>query len=489
MAEKKLMDIKTLKPNIIIYFKFFLFLFLLLQIGCNGEKKSKITQEGAKTEAGTEKTQVKPSEKKIVITVNNGALEDDKLRLTEQNFINELWEKKHPNSRIQNDTWQYSNESFMVKIRGGAATDLIGLFACEGTTVIEKGYALDITDLVQKWEMYPFINKEVIEPFSRNGRIYGLPGGAFGGGGYVMTLFYNNQMFRDKKIVDEKGNPKPPNTWEEFVEVAKKLTDREKGIAGFGILGEAGGGGWHFLNWVWQAGGDFEKKINEKWVATFDSPEAIKSLQFIKDLRWKHNVLQSDLLCNNDDLFKLFTSERIAMALFTPEYLIYLVEKFHFPLENIGIVLLPAGQGGRANQMGGAYGIINPNISPKKKQLTFDLLVFDYDLEVLEARAKFLKEQGRIFGWGVLPIFKEEHQKKIDEIMDKYRTVPSQKELMAEALKYIHPEPPYFSQQLYREALGPAVQEVLTNKDADPEKILKNANKRFQERFLDKIQE
>ncbi len=481
--------LKSVQQNI-IYLKgiFILQVLFLVFIGCgnNEDANNNISSDALKTES---------NEVKIIVSVNNGAHEDDKLRLAEQIFMNKLWQEKYANSEIRFDDWQYSNDTFMVKIKGGTATDVIGLHATEGTMVIEKGYALDLTDYIQQWDKFPLINKEVFEPFSRDGRIYGIPGAAFGGGGYVMTLFYNKDMFIKNNIVDSQGEPKPPQTWEDFVEAAKKLTDKNKGIAGFGILGDTHGSGWHFLNWVWQAGGDFEKKIDGKWTAVFDSQEAINALQFIKDLRWRHDVLQSNLLCNNDDLFELFTSERIAMALFTPEYLKYLVEKFNFPLEKIGICLLPAGPGGRANQMGGGYGIINPNIDSKKIEMAINLLLFDYDPYVMEERAKFQREEGEkilghppMIGWGTLPLFKSEYQSKIDTILDKYRTIPSQKELMAEALKYIHPEPPFYSQQLYGEALGPSIQAVLTNKNSDPAKLLKDANTMFQKRFLDKIQ-
>jgi len=60
--------------------------------------------------------------------------------------------------------------------------------------------------------------------------------------------------------------------------------------------------------------------------------------------------------------------------------------------------------------------------------------------------------------------------------------------MMREAAKYIHPEPPYYCQQLYSEYLGPAVQKVLTDKNADPEKLLKDAAREFQHNFLDKIE-
>ena len=460
--------------NKFTYTKWIIFFFIspilcVFLIGCGGSGQEAKPQKPAASQKDM-----------IVISVNNGALEGEDKRIEEQNLANELFMKKYPGAKTYFDPWQFSPETFMLRMSGGTCTDVVGLFATEATTVIEKGLAADITDLVKSWDKYQYINESVLKPITYEGKIYGLPIGGVGGS-YVMTLFYNKDLFK------KAGIAKPPDTWEEFVETAKKLTDRTKGHAGFGILGEKAGAGWHFLNWVWQAGGDFEKKENGKWKAVFDSPEAVNALQFIKDLRWKHEALQEDVLCDNDELFEYFSSERIAMAIFTPEYLIHLIEKYEMPFEKIGIALLPAGPAGRANQMGGAYNIINPTISREKKKWAFNLIAFDYELETIELRCQILKRQGRIFGFGTIPVFHGEYQEKVDAIVDKYRTIPGQTEIMREAVKYVHPEPPYYSQQLYAEFIGPAVQAVLTDKNADPEQILKSAAKDFQARFLDNI--
>ena len=57
-------------------------------------------------------------------------------------------------------------------------------------------------------------------------------------------------------------------------------------------------------------------------------------------------------------------------------------------------------------------------------------------------------------------------------------------EVWQEAVKYLHPEPSFFCQQLYSEYLGPALQEVLTNRNAEAGGLLRKAAKGFQERFL-----
>ncbi|GAB4314408.1 MAG: extracellular solute-binding protein [Candidatus Sumerlaeia bacterium] len=429
-----------------------------------------------------------PTPPKKVLTMNNGAFEDEKDRLAEQDLVRRMFEERYPGWTIENQPWQYDPAVFIPKVQSGTCSDIVGLFATEGAMVIQQKLATDLTDLVATWEAGRFMIPEIIAPYMRDGRLYGLPVGDLTGA-YVMTLFYNKKLFREAGIVDENGEPRPPQTWDEFVETARRLTDRKAGRAGFGILGDANAAGWHFLNWVWQAGGDFQQRQPDgTWKSVFDSPEAVSALQFIKDLRWKHDVLQYNLLCNNDDLMEMFVAERIAMGFFAPENLVYFKDKYQMPIEHIGIALLPAGPAGRANQMGGNFNIIVASAPEDHKLMAFKYLTeFIYDPEVIEARCRLLQSQNRVVGVPSLPAFQPEQQEKLNAIIAKYRNFPDYSALMNEAAKYVRVEPPHYCQALYSEFLSPAVQQVLTNKNADPAAILKEKNAQFQKQYLDKV--
>jgi multiple sugar transport system substrate-binding protein len=427
-------------------------------------------------------------EGRLVVTLNNGAPEDDKKRQAEQRLVREYYERKHPDATLFHDTWQFSPDSFFAKFVGGTLTDVVGLFATEATLILDRRMSADITEEVRAWPLSKHLNPRMLDLISRDGRIYGLPVGGAGVGFYVMTLFYNVDMLREAGLTDEQGRVIPPDTWEDFTTYAVRLTNRERGVAGFGILGETGAAGWHFLNWVWQAGGDFERRdADGRWRAVFDEPEAVRALQFIKDLRWKHDVLQRNVLATNDELFQMFSSDRVAMAIFTPEYLTYLVDKYQMPYEKIGICLLPKGPAGRANQIGGAFVIVNPRLTGLHKQRAVDAILVDHDLDLVRARVKLLSEQGRRIGIPYIPIFLPEYQDQLDAIVDEYRNVPDLSDLMQEAAQAVRAEPPYRCQQLYKQYIGPAVQEVLVNERADPAAILKRAAARFQVRELDPI--
>lgn len=421
----------------------------------------------------------------ITITVNNGPREGDKNAEEETRVYLALFNKRYPNIKVKMSSWQYTPETFLTKMAGGTCTDVIGMFATEGIGVAEKNLALDLTDMIKSWDEYQYLNPAILVPYTVNGRYYGLPAGPYSG--YIMGLFYNKKLFNAAGIVDKNGETKPPETWDEFVKDAVKLTDRKKNTSGFGICAATGAAGWYFLNWVWQAGGDFEQKKGNKWIAVFNDPAAVKALQFLKDLRWKYDVLQPNFMIDSEESFKQFAGNQIAMVMMTPEWIPILVEKYGVDVNNIGITILPAGPAGRVNQMGGGYAIINPTISKEKQDACWKYITFSHDTEAFAVITKLRKQQGRIVGIPQLSAYQGERKELYDRILDKYRNIPIYERFRNDASKYVKAEPPFYCQQLYSEALSPVVQAVLTNKNAEPKKLLDEAVKTFQTRFLDTI--
>lgn len=203
-------------------------------------------------------------------------------------------------------------------------------------------------------------------------------------------------------------------------------------------------------------------------------------------------MLQSTLLATSQDLMARFASDQIAMMFAAQDRIPALVNQYGMDLENIGVALLPAGPAGRANQMGGNYYIINPNRPPEVQEAAFKWITWrilgSMDPERIRENGEDLRKQGQIGALTALPIFVGETDKKAREAAASYKDVLVDfPDVWLEAAKYMRPEPPFFCQQLYSEYLGPAVQAVLTEKSADPQKLLAQAAKGFQERFLNSV--
>jgi ABC-type glycerol-3-phosphate transport system substrate-binding protein len=425
---------------------------------------------------------------RVVVVMNGGPTETDKVAVKRLKEDIARFNKLYPEIEIRWTDRGYTPDSFTTSMAGGTAEDIINLWATEGYYVAERGYALDLTDFFADWQYKDQVNTDVLTPFIRKGHIYALPID-----GYMMGLLYNKKLFKNAGLLDSAGNWQVPADWDEFVAVAKKLTNKKKGIAGFGFMGNGAEAGWGFLNWVWQAGGDFEREKNGAWQAVFDQKEAVEALEFIQDLRWQHDVLQATFLAKSQELSARFASDQIGMMFGAQDRIPGLVNQYEMKLDDIGVALLPAGPAGRANQMGGNYYIINSKRPREVQEAAFKWIAWSclgsMDPERIKEKGEDYRRQGQIGALTALPIFKGEIDRKAREAAAPYKDVLVDfPEVWNEAAKYLRPEPPFFCQQLYSEYLGPAVQAVLTKKNADPQKLLGRAARGFQERFLNNVQ-
>ncbi len=116
-----------------------------------------------------------------------------------------------------------------LAIASNQAPDMFGCFATQ--KYAENGDIIAINDLPGGQEyLDSVLDEEAKRTFvtTYDGKSYKVPY-------YVNTfgLAYNEDLFKECGIVDENGNAKAPETYAEFVEDAKKLTDASKNQYGF----------------------------------------------------------------------------------------------------------------------------------------------------------------------------------------------------------------------------------------------------------------
>ncbi len=111
-----------------------------------------------------------------------------------------------------------------------------------------------LKDSIHEEDFYPACWKEAnyTDPITGKSALFAIPGGADD-----RALFYNKTLFREAGIVDTSGEAKPPRTWEELLDDAKKLTKRGAG----GTYDRIGfipnyGNSWLYL-YAWQNDGEF----------------------------------------------------------------------------------------------------------------------------------------------------------------------------------------------------------------------------------------
>jgi len=136
----------------------------------------------------------------------------------------------------------------------------------------------------------------------------------------TVLLFYRTDLFKKYGIVDEAGNPKPPQTWEEYLDVAKKLTVDEDGDGKIDIYGTALFGktpesiAWDYIYYLWSFGGEIFDP--ETYKVTINSPEGIEALAYFSDLLQKHHVVPEGVLTYEfPEVYAAFQTGKIAMCI------------------------------------------------------------------------------------------------------------------------------------------------------------------------------
>lgn len=238
-------------------------------------------------------------------------------------------------------------------------------------------------------------------------RLYGIPLT-----GDIRFLFINGEIFKQAGIVDENGNPKPPKTWEELRDYAKRLTvyrkegDPSSGIARIGLAPGFGiGFGNSFLYlWALQAGGNLLSEDGTR--VTFDSPEVIRALRFVVDLHDDVGGL-SRVSAFSDSLSTLaldpFVQGQIAMkidndwmfrwmALFKPD-MDFIIAPAPLPADEVA-------KGRAPITWAGGFSLVVP-ATAKNKDGAFKLIQFiasDRGTALLERGKRELAEsEGRIY--------------------------------------------------------------------------------------------
>lgn len=379
-----------------------------------------------------------------------------------------MFEKEHPNIKIVGEYHKMGDvprEEFIMAMMGGTGPDVARIAIVDVPTYAAHGFIADIAKYVKGWKHKDDISKAMWAPVTINGKYYGIPSA-----GYVMTFFYKKDLFRKAGLPD-----RAPKDWDELVEFAKKLTHPDKNQYGFGLMGGPWCA-WHFLDFVWQAGGRMVKKVNGKWRVDFNDPGGVRALQFYKDLTFKYKVTQPNALANiRPDLQEAFASGQVAMLMEVADQLDVFVNKFGLDLKDLGIGVLPAGPAGRACQVGGSAYTINPMISKEKMDAAWEYLKFLMEPKTLIWEWKRMQELGIPLNPGASPYPNLK--------MSDYVNVPDYPAI-AESMKYARFEPyvPHWN-EIKGELVVP-IQAAVTDPNADVKKLLDECAKTCNEKYF-----
>ena len=414
--------------------------------------------------------------------------------LDTMNKYKEDFEAENPNITIKPDTWGFDLKTFYPKAESGLLPDTFDTPFTEFKKLTDGDYVEDVTEALKKTGFYDNMNTRLRDEIcSKDGKIYAFPRKA-----YALGVNINLKLWNEAGLLEADGTPKQPKTWEELAEFAQIIKEKT-GKPGFTLCTTNNCGGWFFTNIAWSYGVDFmEQQKDGTWKATFDTPEAVEALQFIKDLKWKYNCVPSNNLIDQEEALKLLATYQTGMILDGPRDTI---NKYEMDTMDYGMIPLPAGPKRHVALYGGELRCCSKGTTLAQQEAAYNWLAFigtNYELSddaKARSEANYQKNAADKVPIGVkaLSIWNEnaESLKFRNEMIDKYTNMsPNGVRLYNESLYdssiELQAEEPACCQDLYG-LLDTIIQTVYTDKDADCAALIKQANEDFQKNFLDKL--
>ncbi|UVC07255.1 sugar ABC transporter substrate-binding protein [Rhizobium sp. TH2] len=212
----------------------------------------------------------------------------------------------------------------------GQAPDIIAVDNPEHALFSSRGAFLDLTDRIKASQVikpenyFPGPLKSVMW----DDKYFGVPKAT-----NTIALYYNKDMYKAAGLDPNS----PPETWDQLVEYARKLTDPSKNVYGLAFSAKASEEGtFQFLPWAQMAGGSYEK---------INAPGAVKALEVWKTVMDEKLASPDSLTRGQWDSTGTFNSGNAAMAISGPWELDRMMDEAKF---DWGVALLPVPEPGAA---------------------------------------------------------------------------------------------------------------------------------------------
>ena len=427
-------------------------------VGCGGSGDSgKDTDTAKSSEKGSD-------EEKVELTIwETSRNKDDWYTSMEKKFLEE-----HPNITLNKVVKEGDpGNEFYQAVASGTAPDLVNCSFTMMDSYITSGILEPLNQYTDKWDEWGNFTKEYVDMFTKDGKVYGVPNQVA-----PMLFGYNKALF------EEAGIKEPPKTWDEAVEVAKKINDPDNQVAGYATLA-AEWTEWFFQYYVWQAGGDLTKE-NEDGTAelTFTDLAVIKAAEYYQKLK-SEGVLQSDLTLKFSDLVTNFGLGKIGMMPFAGDWVSEAITKGIDP-DDIGLCLPPAGPSGKqTTAIGGDCWVINAKADQAKKDAAWEYIKYytgkDY-------RASYYENLATKGAPNPVIIPRDDMS-----ITDFYEFPEEYKEVLESAKSVGRLE--FYGKADFGSYVDRAVQKILTDSNADPETEFAEAQKLCEKEALEKFNE
>ncbi|MFE5401805.1 extracellular solute-binding protein [Streptomyces sp. NPDC056580] len=374
--------------------------------------------------------------------------------------------KKYPNVTIEGRSTPgqcLEPPRFTAMLKAKSQPDVFYTYFTDLPQVLDNDGAADITAYVndKTVPLLKDIDPNVLGSLKHDGKLYGLPTS-----NYTMGLLINRRLFKQAGLDPDT----PPRTWDEVRVAARKIAALGNGIAGYGDYSAANTGGWHFTAQVYSLGGDIVDASGKK--AAFNNDIGRQVARNLHAMRWDDDSMGKTQLLKWGDLQKQIASDKLGMFLAAPDDIAYMVQQLGAKYENFGMGPIP---GEKSTLAGGNNYMIKSGISADKIKAAIAWLNFK-NLTVGKGQFDWARTKADKLPVGVpQPNFWLGESKKKDDaarLANATMPVANFKTFMDNPVPG-KAEPPK-AQEIYK-VLDNVMSGILTNKDADVDKLLSTA--------------
>jgi multiple sugar transport system substrate-binding protein len=423
---------------------------------------------------GAPKTTVTISVASLIPGSSQAAIDQFNQRVAE-------FEKANPSIKIKPVEYQWTGPTFAAKLAAGTLPTVFEVPFTDARTLGDHGQLADLTPYVKALPYFSKYNKAVIaEGTDAKGRIIALPKGA-----YAQALHYNRKLFTQAGL-----NPnKPPTTWAQVQADALKISQKTGKPGYVQMAKDDNTAGWILTTLTYALGGRMERGTGTHAVATLTNSQTVTALNMLHHMRWVDNSMGSNFDYGWSDINQAFAAGNVGMYVSGSDVYTNLVQASSVDPSIYGLAPIPLAKNKNAGVLGGGT-LVSVKPNAKKAQLAAAVKWIDFFYErplISKAQAvknaKTLVANKQPVGVPALPIFNKLQYDLANTWIKPYINVPlGQMKPFTTGIfgQKLIAEPAASTQAVYH-ALDAAVESVLTNKSADIQSLLQQANQQAQQ--------
>ena len=391
------------------------------------------------------------------------------------------FERANPSIKVKPVEYQWTGPTFAAKLAAGTLPTVFEVPFTDARTLGDNGQLADLTSLAKALPYFSKYNKAVLaEGTDSKGRIIALPKGA-----YAQALHYNRRLFTQAGL----DPSKPPRTWAQVRAYARQIAQKT-GKAGYVEMAKDDNtAGWILTTFVYSLGGRMEKGIGTKAVATLANPQTMTALNLLKQMRWTDNSMGANFDYGWSDINQAFAAGNVGMYVSGSDVYTNLVQASNIDPSLYGLAPIPLAKNKNAGVLGGGTEVaVKPTVNADAKAAAMKWIDFYYERPLVSKtravqNARTLAANKQPVGVPALPLFNKQQYDLANTWIAPYINVPlNQMKPFTTGIfdQRLIPEPEASTQSVYH-SLDAVVEAVLTDRNADIQSLLQQANQQAQQ--------